>query len=397
MNLLDITQKYGTPLYVYEADVIDQRIAELQEKIGIYPKTEFLYAIKTNFNPHIVKRIVEKGLGIDAVSLEEVKIGLKCGCPIEKIMYTESSMSDEEMHEAHALGVLVNFGSLSRLEKYGKAYPGSRVSVRFNPNVGAASHATNITGGPLSKFGISYKQIEEVLSIVNRYGLKLVGIHEHIGSGWLGTAEPLAAMEILLDIAKELPDLEFVDCGGGFGVPYKPDQEALDMETLGIEFNRKFSEFCKEYGRELVLRFEPGRYVVAEAGKLLVEVTDLKENPEGRVFAGVNSGMNHLVRVAMYGAYHPITNISNPDGTLKTYDVVGNICENADFFAKDREIAEIREGDVLSIDIAGGYGFVMANQYQFRGRPAEVLLENGEAKIIRERETFEDLFSIYKI
>ncbi len=393
----DIAKEHGTPLYVYDLKIIGERVNDLKTKIGAYKNTKFMYAIKTNYNPDVVKFITSKGIGIDAVSLEEVKLAMKFGVAAEDIMYTENNMTDAEMDETEELGVLINFGSISRLKKYGQKYPGNKVSVRFNPNVGAASHATNITGGPDSKFGVSYEYLDEVLKVCEEHNLTIVGVHEHIGSGWLGLEEPLVAMDVILDIARQIPTLEFVDCGGGFGVPYKEDQEPLDIETLGQKFNEKFTAFCEEYGRELTLKFEPGRFFVAEGGHLLTEVNTLKDSPNGKIFAGTDTGMHHLVRPAMYGSYHPMRNVSNPEGATKNYDVTGNICESADFFGKDFPLNELREGDILSIDFAGAYGLCMASNYQFRPLPAEVTVdESGTVKLARRRQTFEDLYNFYE-
>lgn len=398
MEYLGLLDRFGSPLYVYDAAVIRRKIAELKTMTGALP-AEFLYAIKANFNPHIVKLIVEEGFGIDAVSVEEVKIALKVGCAPEKIMYTENNMSDAEMLEAARLGVLINFNSLYRLKEFGKKFPGTEVSVRFNPNVGAASHDTNITGGPKSKFGINYDRVDEVLEILNKYGLRLVGVHEHIGSGWLEEAEPLLAMDVIFDVVKELQvkgaakDLRFIDFGGGFGVPYAPGESRLNLEQLGEKMQAKFGNFLLSFGRDLKMRFEPGRYVVAESGALLAKVTCLKRGFENRVFVGLDTGMNHLARVALYDAYHPVENLTNPNGELRVYDVCGNICECADFFAKDRELNEVRVGDVLKIGIAGAYGVSMANNYQFRLSPIEVLLDGVKAKIIRKKQNFEEQFN----
>lgn len=225
--------------------------------------------------------------------------------------------------------------------------------------------------------------------------MKIVGIHEHRGSGWLEVEEPLLSIDIMLDIANKFPDLEFIDFGGGFGVPHKPDQGSLDLKSLGIEFSKKIDDFKRSYCRNFVCRFEPGRYLVAEAGDLLAEVTILKKSPEGLVFAGTDSGMNQLVRVAMYDSYHPITNIGNPDGDEEIYDICGNVCESADFFGKRRGFAKIREGDILSIGIAGAYGMSMASNYQFRSLPAEVLVDGSIVHLINPRQTFSDLIDRY--
>ncbi len=396
-SILDLAKQYGTPTYVYDFSIIEERVQELKKEIGIYPNTEFLYAIKANYNPHLVKEIISLGLGIDAVSLEEVKIGLACGAKKESIMFTGNNMTDQEMNEVHNLGVLLNIGSLSRLEKYGTTYPGSKVCLRFNPNIGAASHDTNITGGPNSKFGISFNDVRKSIALAKKYNLNIIGVHQHIGSGWLSTREPLLALDVILEIAEQIPNLEFVDVGGGFGVPYVDGEKRLDIKKLGQEINKKFTKFCTQYGGNLKLRFEPGRYVVAESGVLLTTVNTLKKSISKKTIVGTDTGMNHLVRVAMYGSYHPIRNISHPNGFKRKYDITGNICECADFFARDRELPEIIDGDVLSIDIAGAYGFCMASNYQFRPLPSEILVKDNKIIVIRKRQTFEDILGQYSI
>lgn len=391
-----LCQEFGTPLYAYDAAVIRKNAQRLKAAIGVYEHAEFLYAIKANYNPSIVKLIAAEGFGIDAVSLEEVRMGLHCGIPAEQIMFTGNNMRDDEMEECHRLGVLLNIGSLSRLKKFGEAFPGSKVCVRFNPNVGAASHASNITGGPSSKFGISYKKLSDVLEIVDAHELKLVGIHEHIGSGWLGLEEPIMAMNVLLELAAQIPSLEFIDLGGGFGVPYKPGQEQLDLEALGQAYKKGFEAFNQAHDRTLKMRIEPGRFLVAESGHLLTRVNTIKQGEHGRPFVGTDTGMSQLVRPSMYGSYHPIRNLSNPGGETHSYDIVGNICESADFFAKERDLPEVREGDILSIDMAGAYGFCMASNYQFRALPAEIMVDGDTKSIIRKRSTFNEMIQNYE-
>ncbi len=394
-EVTELCKQFGTPLYVYDMDTLRERVEELQKEIGVYSNTEFLYAIKANYNPHLVKEIINLGLGIDAVSPEEVRMGLLCGATPDQILFTENNATDQEIDFVQNLGVLTNVGSLSRLEKFGQAYPGNRVSVRFNPNIGIASHETNITGGPDSKFGISFRGVDRVKEIAEKYNLNIVGVHQHIGSGWLRLREPILALDVILEIAAQFPNLEFVDVGGGFGVPYRPEENRLDMKILGIQIDKRFRLFCKKYGKDIRLRFEPGRYVVAESGTLLTEVNTVKQSISRRNIVGTNTGMNQLVRVAMYDSYHHILNISNPNGMHKEYDVTGNICECADFFAKNRMLPEVREGDILAIRDTGAYGMCMATNYQLRVLPAEVLVNGSEVKIIRPRETFDSLLTKY--
>jgi diaminopimelate decarboxylase len=391
---------FGTPLYLYFADKIRERARLLKSALGVYEKCEFLYAIKANFNPHLVKLIASEGFGVDAVSLEEVKMAFCSGVSADKIMYTENNMTDFEMQKAHEMGILINFNSLYRLRKFGEQFRGSRVCVRFNPNVGAASHATNITGGAGSKFGISQDLLGEVLDLVREFDLKLVGIHQHIGSGWLRTLEPKLAMEASCGVALEIlkkgfgENLEFVDFGGGFGIPYKDEDEDLDLSSLGEFFTEKMRALNEAFGREITLKFEPGRFLVAESGVLLSEITAIKKESDERIYLGLDTGMNHLARVAMYGSYHPIE-VLNDSSQMETYDVCGNICECADFFAKGRLLKKAKEGDLVAIKKVGAYGMAMANNYQFRSRPMEVLYEGGEFRVIRKRGSFEESLGVF--
>jgi diaminopimelate decarboxylase len=395
-KILELSSRHKKPFFAYDLKTTLERINELKQTIGIYPKTEFLYAMKANHNPHIVKFIVDNGFGIDGVSINEIKLALHIGCPKEKIMFTENNITSEIMDEAFELGILINFNSLSLLEKFGKKYPGNKVCIRFNPNVGAGSHSTNITAGPNSKFGISYLQIDKVLEIARKYNLNIVGIHQHIGSGWLGLEEPLLAMDVILDIARQIPNLEFVDFGGGFGAPYRPDQQRNDLVKLGQLFLEKIQTFNQEYKKEIIMRYEPGRYPVQECCDLVTEVTDIKLTPEGLIFAGLNTGMNHLIRPALYGAYHPIRNISNPNGKPTRYDVTGNNCECADLFGKDRELPETSEQDIIAIGMAGAYGAAMSSNYNLVSHAQEIAIyPDGTEQVIRVEQSFQDLIQPY--
>lgn len=394
--ILELTKQFPTPFYIYDEQTIINKCQELKQNIGQYPNTHFLYAIKANPNPHLTKIIIDQDFGIDAVSINEVKMGLQIGCDPDKIMYTENNISDSEMHESAKLGVLLNFNSLTRLEKFGQSYPKSKVCLRFNPNVGAGSHETNITGGPNCKFGISYKMIPEIKQILKKYQLNLVGIHQHIGSGWLTEKEPLIALDVILDIANQFKNLEFIDFGGGFGIPYKPGQQPLDLVNLGLKFNQKMQEFNKNKSNQVKLIFEPGRFPIAESGQLITQVTAVKRMPNEKTFIGTDTGMNHLMRPALYDSYHPIENLSNPDGEPEIYDVVGNICECADVFAKDRSLPHISENDYLSLKIAGAYGTSMSNLYHLRSIPTELLYtKEGQIKVIRKVQPFADLLKVY--
>jgi len=290
------------------------------------------------------------------------------------------------MHEVKQTGVLFNIGSLSRLKKLGSAYPGSEVCLRFNPDVYAGENKHVQTAGAVTKFGILLSQVNEVVKIAKKYKLKIVGIHEHTGSGIGQTEKVFQSMTNILAIAKrkDFPDLRFVDFGGGFKVNYRPESHKIDYANFGKKITSIFAAFCKEYGKELEMYFEPGKYIVAESGYLMIEVNTIKNN-RGRLIAGTNSGFNHLIRPLLYEAYHHIENISNPKGKKYKYDVCGNICETGDCFAQQRELPEIREGDKLIIKNAGAYCYSMGSIYNLRSMPSELLIVNGVEQLVTKK------------
>jgi diaminopimelate decarboxylase len=390
-KLISLSQKYQTPLYVYDAQKIKKRYHELYSFIP-YSKLKIYYAMKANYNLHILRLLEKEGARIDAVSPGDVYLALKAGFSKDRILFTANKISDVEMHEVQKLGVLFNIGSLSRLEKYAKAYPGSNVCIRFNPDVVAGAHEFIKTGGEATKFGILLANVDKVVAIAKKFDLKIVGIHEHTGSGIPETVQMQKGMKNILGIitAMRFPDLRFVDFGGGFKVVYHPDEKQVDYATFGKEVVQLFSEFCARFGSELEMYFEPGKYLVAESGKLLVEVTTLKQN-RSKLIAGVNSGFAQLIRPMFYTAYHHIRNLSNPNGKLMTYDIVGNICESGDCFAANRELAEIREGDILVIETAGAYCYSMGSVYNLRAMPSEVMVEGEKDSLIRKRLSSQEL------
>lgn len=388
--LLQLADEYATPLYVYDGDMILDRYHRLFDFIK-WPDLKIHFAMKANYNFGILKMLNEAGSYLDTVSPGEVILGLKAGFPRERIIYTANNLTEAEMHMVHEQGILMNIGSVSRLEKFGKAFPGSELCLRFNPDVRDGENERLMTAGDIAKFGILLDQVENVKAIVAKYNLKVVGLHEHTGSG-IQDESVYKSMKALMNIAtpENFPELRFLDFGGGFKVPYKPDEKRIDYVKMGAEITRLFSEFCDKYGRRLDLRFEPGKYMVAESGYLLVQINTVKDN-HGYLIAGCNSGFPQLIRPVFYGAYHHVRNLSNPDGAPKTYDVVGNICETGDQFAERREIPEIREGDILSIENGGAYCYSMGSFYNLRPMPPEVLVRNGEAKLTRRRISFDEL------
>lgn len=389
-QLLDAAAQHGTPSYVYLEPIIIRQCERLRHLFSDLP-VRLLYAMKANSAPAVLRTIRDQGFGLEVVSEGELALALRVGFSPELILFSANNMTDDEMHYAVESRVLLNIGELSRLERYGKAYPGTEVSVRLNPQVGAGHHEHVITAGSRSKFGIPLEQAPEVRRILDEYDLKLAGLHQHIGSGILETGDFARAIEVLLEAAPEFRNFRFLNFGGGLGIPYRPEEKSLDLEAYRRRILPMLHGFRTGRFSDIEYRFEPGRYLLAEAGVLVIQVNTIKE-ANGRVFIGTNSGMGHLVRPSIYGAYHEIVNLSNPDGATRRYDVAGNICESGDLFATDREIAQIREGDFLSVMDAGAYGMSMASTYNLRPLPAEVYIRtDGTQDVIRPRLSAEEL------
>lgn len=384
-SLLDYANKYGTPLYVYDGNQILNRYKELYEFI-VYPKLKILYAMKANYNVGILKLLKKNNAYLDTVSPGEVMLALKLGFTKDEILFTSNNITDAEMNEVQETGVLFNIGAISSLEKYGKSFPGNNVCVRFNPDVYAGENKYVQTAGAITKFGILMSDLDKVLEIAAKYKLKIVGIHEHTGSGIGQTEKVFESMNNLLSIAtkENFPDLEFIDFGGGLKVNYTPTAQHIDWKKFGEKVSEVFTEFCKNYGKELYMYFEPGKFVVAESGYLIIEVNTLKNN-RGRLIAGTNSGFNHLIRPLLYGSYHHIENLTNPNGKKYLYDVCGNICESGDCFAEQRELPEIREGDLLIIKTAGAYCYSMGSIYNLRSMPSELLVIDDQEYLITKK------------
>lgn len=388
-QLLALTKKYGSPLYVYDANKIESQYHRMKNAFSSVKSLNINYAVKANSNINILKVLKNLGAGVDCVSIQEVQLAIEAGFEVSKIFFTPSGISIEEMEKATALGVQITLDSLSVTKKFGEKHPNIPICLRINPHVMAGGNHKISVGHIDSKFGISIHQIEDVKEIVNETGLKVIGIHMHTGSDIYNIEAFLTATEILLNTVKEFDTIEFVDFGSGFKVPYKEGDIETNIEEMGETLSKRFNDFCVEYGKDLTLIFEPGKFLVSAAGSLLVKVNVVKPTPN-IVFIGVDSGLNHLIRPMMYDAYHHITNISNPEGKEKIYDIVGYICEN-DTFGSNRSVSKISENDVLCIHNAGAYSFSMASNYNSRYRPAEVMVYNGEDYLIRQRETFEDL------
>ena len=388
-DLLSIAHTYGSPVYVYDANKISAQYERLTKAFAAVPSLRINYAMKALSNVSILKLMRKLGAGLDTVSIQEVKLGLHAGFAPEQIIFTPNGVSMEEIEEAASLGVQLNIDNLSILEQFGSKHPQIPVCIRINPHVMAGGNSKISVGHIDSKFGISIHQIPHILRIVENTKMHINGIHMHTGSDILDIDVFLYAAEILFDAAKHFRELKFIDFGSGFKVPYKEGDIQTDIEELGEKLSQRFLEFCKLYGRDLTLAFEPGKFLVSEAGFFLVKVNVVKQTTS-TVFAGINSGFNHLIRPMFYGATHFIENISNPEGKKRFYSVVGYICET-DTFASNRQIAEISEGDILCFRNAGAYCYTMASNYNSRPRPAEVLWIDGQAKLIRKAETLDDL------
>jgi diaminopimelate decarboxylase len=389
LDVLDICGRYGTPLYVYETAKMKSQYDRMIRSFSV-PKLRVFYACKALTNINILRFFQCMGAGLDAVSIQEVMLGLRAGFAPSDIMFTPNGISTEEIEAAVDLGVKINIDNIPMLEHCGHRYAGSvPFGIRINPHIEVGTHEKVSVGHIDSKFGISIHQLPHVLRITEATGLNVAGLHMHTGSEILDVEVFLEAAEILLQAARRLTALDYLDFGSGFKVTYKSDDEATDVPALGREFSARFRKFCDDYGKELALIFEPGKFLVSEAGYFLARVNVVKHTTSA-VFAGVDSGFNHFVRPMLYDAYHHIVNISNPKGRQKIYSIVGYICET-DTFAWNRKVEEIREGDILCFLNAGAYGFMMSSNYNLRPRPPEVLIHNGKDYLISEREDFDDL------
>ncbi len=387
--LTTFVEKYGSPLYVYNINKIETQFQRICTAFSTVKNLKINYAVKANSNLSILKYFNSLNAGIDTVSIQEVKLGLAAGFSPKDIIYTPNGVSLQEIEKVAELGVQINIDNLSILEQFGHHYPKVPVCIRINPHIMAGGNRNISVGHIDSKFGISIHQVPHIKRVVENTGMHINGIHMHTGSDILDIDVFLAATEILFNTAKEFKNIDFIDFGSGFKVPYKKDDISTNIEELGEKLSTRFNDFCKEYGKDLTLMFEPGKFLVSDAGYFLANVNVVKQTTS-TVFAGIDSGFNHLIRPMFYDSYHHIHNISNTNGRKRYYSVVGYICET-DSFGSNRRINEIREGDILCFNNAGAYCFTMASNYNSRYRPAEVMVYKGEDYLIRKQENFEDL------
>lgn len=389
-NILNnLTKKYGSPLYVYDAETMISQYNRITKAFKSVKNLKINYAAKALSNLAVLKIFKSLNSGLDTVSIQEVKLGLKAGFSAKNIIFTPNGVSLNEIEAVAKLGVQINIDNLSILEEFGHKHPDIPVCVRINPHVMAGGNHKISVGHIDSKFGISVHQVPHILRIAKNTKMTINGVHMHTGSDILDIDVFVAATEILFNVASQFKDLTFIDFGSGFKVPYKEGDISTNIEELGDKLGKRFNQFCKEYGRNISLMFEPGKFLVSQAGYFLAHVNIVKQTTSN-VFAGIDSGFNHLIRPMFYDAYHHITNISNPKGKERYYTVVGYICET-DTFGTNRRINEINEGDTLCFNNAGAYCYSMASNYNSRYRPAEVLIYNGKDYLIRKRETFEDI------
>ena len=385
-------QQFGTPLYVYHAEKIEQQYQNLLTHFSA-TQTRFFYACKALTNIHILKVIKNIGCNIDCSSINEVKLALHVGFSPNNILYTSNSVGFDEIVTAIELGVNVNIDSLSNLEKFGQKFGASKaVGVRIRPDVMAGGNLKISTGHDKSKFGIPVAQLEALKLIQEKYQINIRTLHIHTGSEIKDVAVFMKSAEVFDVLLPHFPTVEVLDFGGGFKVPYEPGEQGTDMASLGKEVNKAMEQLSEKYGRSLTAWFEPGKYMVSEAGFFIAKVNVLKTSGD-RIFAGLNTGLNHLIRPMFYDAYHHIDNLTSPEKPTKQYAVVGNICET-DTFAWDRAIPAIEEGDLLVFYNAGAYGYEMASNYNARFKPAQVLYQNSEVKLISRADQFEDLLTL---
>ncbi len=385
----ELCNKYDSPLYVYDTAIMERQYTQLMDAFS-GANTKIKFACKALNNINVLKFFKNIGSGLDTVSIQEVWTGIQAGFDPKNIIYTPNCVSMEEIDLAVKEGVQINIDNISILEQFGHKYGASvPVCVRINPHVMAGGNINISTGHIDSKFGISIYQMRHLERVIKSEKIRVNGLHMHTGSDILDVDVFLRAADILFEVTEHFPDLEFIDFGSGFKVPYKPDDYFTDIKEVGTKLTAKFNDFCKSYGRELELYFEPGKFLVSQSGTFLAKVNVIKQTT-ATVFVGVDSGMNHLIRPMFYNSYHHMINTSNPEGKQRIYTVVGYICET-DTFGWDRKLAEVREGDIIAFQNAGAYGFSMSSNYNSRFRPAEVLIHKGKDYLIRKRETLEDI------
>jgi len=393
-----IAGKYSTPVFVTDAGTIAGQAQKLLEAFKDF-NIKIFYAIKANYNPYIVRIIKENGIyGIDAVSPNEVQLALDLGYLPEQIIFTPNNATNEEIQKIGNWEILQNLGSLSEIRRFCRFFPGGKISIRICPEVGAGEFDQIITGPLESKFGLDLSDLEEAKTICNEYNVSIVGIHSHIGSGFYRALEFKKSIEAVCIVAEQFTDLKFLDFGGGLGVSYHPGDTPINLKEFALAIKEPLDKFNKKQKKSIEIRIEPGKFLVSESTVLLAQINTVKEKG-GRLFVGLNTGLNHLIRPAMYGAYHHIVNLSeidNTNGLIKNVVVVGNICETCDILNKEIKITNPKEGDIVAILVSGGYGSAMSSNYNMRPFGSEVLVKNKEIILIKRRQTYQEMMSLFE-
>ncbi len=400
-NPEDIVKKYGTPVYVYNERILRHRIRKVAGAVKNFPYRAN-FSMKANSNLEILKIALEEGINCDAMSIGEVKLLEHAGFPADRIFFVPNNVSDEELKYAIDHNITVSLDSLSQLERFGVLNPGGKCAVRINPGVGAGHSDSVVTAGKNTKFAVEEKDVPELKKVAGKHGLKIVGLNQHIGSLFMEPKPYIDAARNFLRIARKFEGLEFVDFGGGFGVPYHKlsGEKEFDMDLLTEELEKIIADFDREYNGKILYKSEPGRYVVADSAVILGRVHAVKESYEKR-YVGTDIGQNVLVRPTLYGSWHDVEVLRDgkpvlPSAGTQVVSVTGNICESGDIIAKERELPVIKEGDLVCVLDAGAYGYSMCSPYNSRPRPAEVMIcEDGSIKCIRRAETFEDLIRLF--
>jgi len=408
INMNEISDRYETPFYILNESGIKKRYREIKELLDSeYERNAIHYAVKVNSNAVILKILHSEGAHFDCTSKGEIYFCLKAGIPSNKILFTGNMLSDEDLEFAVENDIKINLDSISQLDrlvkinnKHGKDK--DIISFRVNPEFGAGHHVKTITAGKNIKFGILEHQVLEAYKKAIDVGFKKFGIHQHIGSGIIDSGDFEKATEKFLSIVQKVKEklnikFEFIDFGGGLGIPYKPSQKPLDLEKYKNIVLTKFKELIKK--NEFMKPYffiEPGRFLVAEAEILICRITTIKDNGY-KLFAGVDAGFHTLIRPAMYGSYHHIIPCEDSGEEKKDYDIVGPLCESGDILGKERNLPRLKEGDYLAILDAGAYGYAMSSSYNARPRPLELLISKNQIFEIRKAEKLKDLLRLLKI
>ena len=389
-KLKKASKNFGTPLYVYDLSIIDSQLKKLKEAFKKLDNYQIHFAAKALSNISILKYINNLGLGLDAVSIEEVRTGIKCGYDVKKILFTPNGVNFSEIKEAMALGVKINLDSLESLLDFSEAYPNQSVSVRINPGVKAGGNENISVGHIDSKFGITEDSLDEIVKMDKEEKIKVTALHIHTGSDIIENNHFELGIRKIFSIAHKFKNIETIDLGGGIKIPYFFGDTETDLTRYAEVINEEVEKFKLKKGKDLKLIFEPGKFLVSDSGYFITKVNYVKKSSKN-TFVQVNSGFNHFVRPTLYKSYHEIVNLSNPNDKKFDYSVVGYICEK-DTFAENREISKVSKGDLLCFKNSGAYGFTMTSNYNSRLKPTEVCIYKNEIKMIRKREIFDDLF-----